>query len=79
MRFGSKVVVGLCYEIEGDSIFKVEARDMLEGLFLALDKGFRRIEVESDNALLIALLQSGGGSKSNLVKVRLLHQMLNRD
>lgn len=58
---------GYAIKIEGDSIFNVEARGMLEGLFLAWDKGFRRIEVESNNALLVALPHSGGGSNSNLV------------
>lgn len=28
-----------------DSIFKVEARALLEGLLLALDKGFKKVEI----------------------------------
>lgn len=49
---------------------------MLEGLLLAWDKDFRKAEIESDNALLINLLHSGGGNSSNLVEVCLVHQVL---
>lgn len=62
-----------------ESILKVEARAMLEGLFLAWDECYKRVEVESDNALLINLLQSGGGVNINLVEIRLLHQTLRRN
>ncbi|MBA0792585.1 hypothetical protein Gohar_017073, partial [Gossypium harknessii] len=51
---------------------------MLEGLFLAWDKGFRKVEVECDNALLVELLFSSGGASSSLVELRLLHQALRR-
>ncbi|KAK5835116.1 hypothetical protein PVK06_010802 [Gossypium arboreum] len=60
------------------SVFKVEDRAMVEGLFIAWEKGFRRIEVECDNAHLIELLLAGGGAKSNLVELRLLHQLLHK-
>lgn len=53
--------------------FKVKTRAKLEGLFLAWDKGYRKIEVECDNALLIDLLLSGGRVHSSLVELRLLH------
>lgn len=59
-----------------ESIFKVEARAMLEGLFLAWDKCYRKIKVDCDNALLVDLLNSGRGTSNNLVEVRLLHQVL---
>ncbi|MBA0590574.1 hypothetical protein Gorai_019274 [Gossypium raimondii] len=36
-----------------DFIFKVEARAILKGLIMAWEKGFRHIEVECDNALLV--------------------------
>lgn len=52
---------------------------MLEGLLLAWDKGFRKIEVESDNALLVELFQSGGRSNSSVAEMRLIHQILQRD
>ncbi|MBA0581345.1 hypothetical protein Gorai_023526, partial [Gossypium raimondii] len=61
-----------------DSVFKVEARAMVEGLFIAWGKGFKRIEVECDNALLIELLLATCGVNSSLVELRLLHQLLPR-
>lgn len=55
-----------------ESIFKVKARAMPESLFFAWDKGLSRVEIESENVLLVELLQSGGGHNSNLVEVCLL-------
>ncbi|MBA0797550.1 hypothetical protein Gohar_008234, partial [Gossypium harknessii] len=51
---------------------------MLEGLFLAWDKGFQKVEVECKNALLVELLLFGGGASSSLVELHLLHQALRR-
>ncbi|MBA0576018.1 hypothetical protein Golob_000056, partial [Gossypium lobatum] len=42
------------------------------------DKGFRKVEVKCDNALLVELLLFGGGASSSLVELRLLHQFLHR-
>lgn len=53
---------GYTMNFGGESIFKVEAQAMLEGLFLACDKRFRKVEVKSDNILSVELLQSGEGS-----------------
>lgn len=39
-----------------DEVFRIEARPMLEGLRLAWDKGYRQVELELDNALLLELL-----------------------
>lgn len=61
-----------------ESVFKVETRAMLEGLFLAWDKGFWKVGVECDNALLVELLLPGGGASSSLVELQLLHQVLCR-
>ncbi|MBA0849030.1 hypothetical protein Goshw_010201 [Gossypium schwendimanii] len=52
-------------------IFRVEAKAMLEGLKLAWERGFRQVEVETDNALLLEILHS--------VKLRLLSRDGNRD
>ncbi|KAH1091656.1 hypothetical protein J1N35_018913 [Gossypium stocksii] len=40
-------------------IFQVEAKVMIEGLKLAWARGFQQVEVESDNALLVDILQNG--------------------
>ncbi|MFQ6641195.1 hypothetical protein Gotur_014995 [Gossypium turneri] len=36
------------------------------------------VEVECDNALLVELLLFDGGANSNIVELRLLHQVLHR-
>ncbi|KAK5825589.1 hypothetical protein PVK06_020445 [Gossypium arboreum] len=70
---------GYAMSFGNESIFKVETRAMLEGLFLAWDKGFRKVEVESDNALLVELLLSGGGASSSLIELQLLHRVLHQE
>lgn len=61
-----------------DSGFKVEAWALLEGLLLAWDKGFRKVEAECDSVLLVHLITSGGRAHSSLVELRLLHQVVQR-
>lgn len=51
---------------------------MLEGLMLTWDKGYKKVEVECDNLLLVELLQSGGGANTRIVEVCLIQQMLQR-
>ncbi|MBA0744241.1 hypothetical protein Gogos_006876 [Gossypium gossypioides] len=46
---------------------------MLEGLFLTWDKGFREVEVECDNTLLVELLLYGGGE----IRIRHIPRTLN--
>lgn len=59
-------------------MFKVEAKALLEGLFLAWDKGYHKIEIESDSLLLIETLSSSGGDYSSLVELCMLQQLLRR-
>lgn len=47
---------GFTMRYNHESIFKVEESAMLESLFPAWDQGYRKIELESDNSLLIELL-----------------------
>ncbi|MBA0847280.1 hypothetical protein Goshw_015552, partial [Gossypium schwendimanii] len=47
------------------SIGGVEARAMLEGLHLAWNKGFRKLELECDNALLVEIILAGGTTDSS--------------
>ncbi|MFQ6634738.1 hypothetical protein Gotur_011940, partial [Gossypium turneri] len=49
--FGFKVSVSFI------DIFQIEAKVVFEGLRLAWNKGFRQVELESDNALLIGGLK----------------------
>ncbi|MBA0645232.1 hypothetical protein Goklo_013354, partial [Gossypium klotzschianum] len=60
-------------------IFQIEARAILEGLKLAWMRGFRQVEVESDNALLIDSIRNGFAANSNTVEVQLIHEWCNRD
>lgn len=50
------------------SVFKVEVRTMVEDLFIAQEKGFKKIEIKCDIALLVELLLVGGGTNSRLVE-----------
>ncbi|KAH1090852.1 hypothetical protein J1N35_018109 [Gossypium stocksii] len=50
-------VVELAGNIGSTGIFQAEVRVLLQGLNLAWDRGFYRVEVEPDNALLIELVK----------------------
>ncbi|MBA0857918.1 hypothetical protein Goshw_019003, partial [Gossypium schwendimanii] len=58
------------------TIFQVEVRAMLEGLHLAWNKGFRKLKLKCDNALLVRLTLASGATDSRLKKLRPIHQML---
>ncbi|KAH1123143.1 hypothetical protein J1N35_006303 [Gossypium stocksii] len=63
-------------------IFQVEAKAMLEGLKLAWEWGFRQVELETDNALLLEILRSSFtcvNNVNNIAKVRLLHTWIAKD
>lgn len=59
------------------SIFQVEARAMLEGLRLAWGRGYRKVEVECNNSLLVNLILVRA-TDNKMLEVRLIHGMLNR-
>ncbi|MBA0708698.1 hypothetical protein Golax_023794 [Gossypium laxum] len=61
------------------SIFQIEAQAILEGLKLAWMRGFRQVEVESNNALLIDTIRNNFAANSNTIEVRLIHEWYNRD
>ncbi|KAG8480229.1 hypothetical protein CXB51_024845 [Gossypium anomalum] len=67
---------GFLISIGEGTIFQVEERAMLKGLHLAWNKGFRKLELECDNALLIEIIIAGGAVNSRLTKLRLIHHML---
>ncbi|MBA0842672.1 hypothetical protein Goarm_002482 [Gossypium armourianum] len=60
------------------SLHAVEARAMLEGLCLAWDKWFQKLELECDNGLLVETILVGGDVDSRMTELRLLHSMLIR-
>lgn len=57
-------------------MFKVEAKALLEGLLFAWAKGYGKNITKCDNFLLVDLLSLGGGVDSNLVEIRMLHQII---
>ncbi|MFQ6628047.1 hypothetical protein Gotur_008073 [Gossypium turneri] len=52
---------------------------MLEGLKLAWAQGFRQVELESDNALLIDVTQNGLATGNNYSEIRLIHDRCPKD
>ncbi|MBA0702147.1 hypothetical protein Goari_020347 [Gossypium aridum] len=50
------------------------ARALLEGLKFAWAKGYRRVEIESDNSVLVAIIQNGLGANNNYNEIRLIQE-----
>ncbi|MBA0708067.1 hypothetical protein Golax_020055, partial [Gossypium laxum] len=50
-------------------IFQIEARAIVEGLKLVWSKGFKQVEVDCDNAMLIYTIRNGFASISNIAEV----------
>ncbi|KAH1055712.1 hypothetical protein J1N35_033777, partial [Gossypium stocksii] len=61
-----------------ETIFKIKARAILEGLRLAWEKGIRQLKVKSDNDLLIETIVEGGAADSQIMELRGIHQMVRR-
>ncbi|MBA0815577.1 hypothetical protein Gohar_000340 [Gossypium harknessii] len=59
--------------VSKETIFRIEARAILEGLPIAWEKGFRQVELECDNAFLVETLLAGGPASSRLVELRLFN------
>ncbi|XP_016702055.1 uncharacterized protein [Gossypium hirsutum] len=60
-------------------IFNIEVKAVLEGLKLAWDRGFRQIEVESDNSFLINVLQNDLAVVSSIDEIRLILDWYSKD
>ncbi|MBA0590275.1 hypothetical protein Gorai_018988, partial [Gossypium raimondii] len=60
------MVVGL------SNIFQIEARALLEGLEFAWGKGYHRVEIESDNSILVTIIQNGQATNKNYSEVKLI-------
>ncbi|MBA0762166.1 hypothetical protein Gotri_024708, partial [Gossypium trilobum] len=61
------------------TVFRVEARVILEGLRIAWEKGYRQLEIECDNTLLVESVLMGSAASSNLVELRLINVYLKRN
>ncbi|MBA0686389.1 hypothetical protein Goari_013995, partial [Gossypium aridum] len=51
----------------------IEARAILEGLKLAWNRGFKQVELESDNAMLIETIWNGLTPVSSVDEIRKIH------
>ncbi|KAK5836378.1 hypothetical protein PVK06_012165 [Gossypium arboreum] len=59
-----------------DEMFKIEARSMLERLHLLWDKGYRQVELECDNTLLVEIMLVGGDIDSHFMELRAIHKLI---
>lgn len=64
---GFKMTVGLI------DILQVEAKNCTRSLKLAWDRGFRQIELECDDVMLIEFIWNGWVSVSNVNEIRSIH------
>ncbi|MBA0799754.1 hypothetical protein Gohar_010248, partial [Gossypium harknessii] len=62
-----------------DTIFRIEVRFVLEGLCIAWEKGFRQLDLECDNALLVETFLASGSANSMMVELCIIHQLLCRN
>ncbi|MBA0735766.1 hypothetical protein Gogos_019581 [Gossypium gossypioides] len=70
VRYSSGVWLVGCEMVTGVSdIFQIEARAIVEGLKLVWSKGFKQVEVDCDNAMLIYTIRNGFASISNIAEV----------
>nr|KJB13439.1 hypothetical protein B456_002G074600 [Gossypium raimondii] len=60
-------------------IFNIEVKAILEGLKLAWDRGFRQVEVESDNSFLINVLRNDLAAVSSIDEIRLILDWYSKD
>ncbi|MBA0818742.1 hypothetical protein Gohar_019516, partial [Gossypium harknessii] len=66
------------HERINDIDFKIEVKFVLEDLRLAWERGFRQVELECDNALLVETLLVGGATNSRMVELELIYGLLYR-
>lgn len=66
------------WQLEKVQYFKWKQGQYLMGFALAWDKGFQKLDLECDNALLIEIILVGGAADSRQIELRLIHNMLIR-
>ncbi|KAK5845809.1 hypothetical protein PVK06_002038 [Gossypium arboreum] len=60
-------------------VFQVEVRVVVEGLKQAWMKGYKQVQINYNNALLIDTIRNGFASISNIREVRLIHEWCHKD
>lgn len=71
MRFA--MVIGVA------EIYQIEARAIVKGQKLSWINGYKQIEVNCDNAMLIDTIWNGFVTLSNIPKVRAIHEWCTKD
>ncbi|KAG8479054.1 hypothetical protein CXB51_029680 [Gossypium anomalum] len=66
-------------KVSKEMIFRIEALAILEDLRIAWEKGYRQLEIECDNALLVESVLKGSAASSNLVELHLINVYLKRN
>ncbi|MBA0847816.1 hypothetical protein Goshw_023937 [Gossypium schwendimanii] len=70
---GFNIVTGM------DEIFRIEAQAIVEGMKLAWLKGYKQVEINCDNVMLIDTICNGFASISNIAEVQLIHEWCNKN
>ncbi|MBA0760930.1 hypothetical protein Gotri_023642, partial [Gossypium trilobum] len=70
---------GYSLKVNKKTIFRIEARAIIEGLRIALEKSYRQLEMECDNALLIEFVLTGNAVSSNLAELCLINGYLRKN
>lgn len=71
---------GYSQKSDKDTVFRIEVCTILEGLHIAWGKGYRRLENECDNLLLVeSFLHGSVANNSNLMELRLIDDYIHRD
>ncbi|KAH1055091.1 hypothetical protein J1N35_033156 [Gossypium stocksii] len=63
---GGDWVVGFTMDVSATPIFQVEAKALYQGMRFAWNRWFRRVELESDNGLLVEVLRNYYGERNEL-------------
>ncbi|KAG8476858.1 hypothetical protein CXB51_030099 [Gossypium anomalum] len=72
-------ISGFTMQTREESVFKIETKAIFESQKITWDSDFRQIEVECDNAFIVEVILTGGGTNSKTSKLHLIHQFLGRD
>lgn len=75
----TKWLCGFSMTVGKDSIFKIEARAVLEGLRMAWERRFKQLDVECGNAILVQTILACKIVNSRMMELQLIHVLLNRN
>lgn len=70
---------GFQMNVYATEILQIEPAAILMGLQIAWSKGFKQVELESDNAHLVDILHSGLAPVSKIVEMQRIHDLCRKD